>query len=67
MPFYSIVVAESSSRRDGKFVCQVGNYNPLIKDGTKIHISNLELLKKYMSHGAKPTDRVKKLIAGIVA
>lgn len=68
VPFYSIVVAESSCRRDGRFVCKVGNYNPLKKEGIKIHISDLEMLKKYISHGAKPTDRVKKLIdsAGVL-
>lgn len=64
-PFYRIVVADSRSPRDGKFIEQVGTYDPT-KDPADIKI-NAEIANKWLSTGAQPTDTVKKLlkIAGV--
>jgi len=64
-PFYRVVVADSRSPRDGRFIEEIGYYNPGTEPGT-IKI-NEELAKKWLSTGAQPTDTVKKLfkIAGI--
>lgn len=64
-PFYRIVVADSRSPRDGKFIEEIGYYDPT-KEPSVIKI-NEELAKKWLSTGAQPTDTVGKLlkIAGI--
>ena len=65
-PFYRIVVADSRSPRDGKFIEQVGYYDPT-KNPSEFKI-NEEVAKKWLSTGAQPSDTVRKLlkIAGIV-
>ena len=65
-PFYRIVVADSRSPRDGKFIEEVGYYDPT-KDPSVIKV-NEELAKKWLQNGAQPSDTVKKLlkISGIV-
>jgi small subunit ribosomal protein S16 len=64
-PFYRIVVADSRSPRDGKFIEQIGTYNPLT-DPSEIKV-DAEKAKKWLSTGAQPTETVKKLlkIAGV--
>ena len=64
-PFYRIIVADSRSPRDGRFIEEVGYYDPT-KDPSVIKIDE-ELAKKWLSQGAQPTDTVAKLlkIAGI--
>ena len=64
-PFYRIVVADSRSPRDGRFIEEVGYYDPT-KDPSVIKI-NEELAKKWLATGAQPTETVAKLlkIAGI--
>ena len=58
-PFYRIVVADSRSPRDGKFIEEIGYYNPVSANKeTKI---NDEKALKWLSVGAQPTDTVKKL------
>ena len=64
-PCYRIVIADARSPRDGKFIEQIGTYNPLVNPSD---ISfDAEKAKKWLSDGAQPTDTVKKLlkIAGI--
>jgi small subunit ribosomal protein S16 len=58
-PFYSIVVADSRSPRDGRFIEKIGTYNPMLpKDhATRITIDE-ERAKHWLSVGALPTDRV---------
>src|SRR5471032_492918 len=58
-PFYSIVVADSRSPRDGRFIEKIGTYNPMLpKDhATRITIDE-ERAKHWLSVGATPTDRV---------
>ena len=60
-PFYRIIVADSRSPRDGRFIEEIGTYDP---STFKI---NEELAKKWLANGAQPTDTVGKLfkIAGI--
>ena len=65
-PFYRVVVADSRSPRDGRFVEQIGTYNPLTTPA-EIKI-NEELALKWLNNGAIPTDTVKNLLsdAGIM-
>lgn len=65
-PFYRIVVADSRSPRDGKFIEELGTYNPTVEP-SEIKI-NEELAKKWLATGAQPTETVGKLLkhAGIV-
>ncbi len=64
-PFYRIVVADSRSPRDGKFIEQVGYYDPT-KEPAEIKVDE-EIAKKWLSTGAQPSETVKKLlkIAGV--
>lgn len=58
-PFYRVVVADIRSPRDGRFIEEIGYYNPL-KDPVDIKIDE-EAAKKWLGNGAQPTDTVKKL------
>ena len=64
-PFYRVVVADSRSPRDGRFIEEVGYYNPTVEPS--VIKFDEELTKKWLSQGAQPTDRVAKLLktAGI--
>ena len=64
-PFYRVVVADSRTQRDGRFIEEIGYYNPL-KDPAEIKIDE-EAAKKWLATGAQPTETVGKLlkIAGI--
>ena len=60
-PYYSIVVATSSSPRDGKFIKKIGTYNPLLSDSDEKRIKiNIEEAKKWLAYGAQPTEIVAK-------
>ena len=69
-PFYNIVVADSRSPRDGRFIEKIGFYNPL---GAKDHPERIRLdserAKHWLSVGAKPSDRVTRFFVteGLVA
>ena len=65
-PFYRVVVADSRTPRDGRFIEEIGFYNPL-KDPAEIKI-DAEKAKKWIENGAQPTDTVKTLLkkSGIV-
>lgn len=60
-PFYRIVVADSKAPRDGKFVEEIGYYNPLTEP-VEVKI-NEEKANKWLSNGAQPTDVVKRLFS----
>ena len=64
-PFYRVIVADSRSPRDGRFIEELGYYDPT-KEPSVIKI-NEELAKKWLANGAQPTETVAKLlkIAGI--
>ena len=65
-PFYRIVAADSRAPRDGKFIEELGYYNPLVEPPV-IKI-NEEKAEKWLNTGAQPTDTVKALFkkAGII-
>lgn len=57
-PFYRIVVADARSPRDGRFIEEVGFYNPMGPKEVKI---DADKAKKWLSTGAQPTEVVKSL------
>ena len=59
-PFYRIVVADSRSPRDGRFVEQVGTYDPAF-DPPRVTIKN-DAADRWIKAGAKPSETVRKLI-----
>ncbi len=59
-PFYRIVVADSESPRDGRYLENVGTYDPLI-DPAKVTLKS-ERIQYWMDQGAKPTDTVRSLL-----
>lgn len=59
-PFYRIIVADSRSRRDGPFIEILGTYDPK-KEPSEIKVDS-ERAKHWISNGAQPTDRVKKIL-----
>ena len=65
-PFYRVIVADSRSPRDGRFIDTIGTYNPLTTP-VEIKIA-AEKAKKWLGNGAQPTDTVKALLkkSGIV-
>jgi len=63
-PYYHIVVADSRSPRDGRFIEKVGSYNPMLsKDNAERVKFNEERVKYWVSVGAQPTDRVARFLA----
>jgi small subunit ribosomal protein S16 len=63
-PFYRIVVAEASAPRDGRYVERVGTYNPMVsKEHEQRMTLNNERITFWLGQGAKPTDRVHKMLA----
>ena len=58
-PFYRIVVADSRCPRDGKFIEEIGYYNPLVEEKT-VKVDS-EKVQQWIKHGAKPTDTVDRL------
>ena len=59
-PFYRVVVADSRYPRDGRFIEEIGSYNPL-EDPAVIKI-DVEKAQKWIANGAQPTDTVKDLL-----
>jgi len=59
-PFYRVVVADSRSPRDGRFIEEVGTYNPMTNPA-QVNL-DMEKVDKWIKNGAQPTDTVKKLI-----
>ena len=65
-PFYRVVVADARAPRDGKFIDEIGYYNPM-KEPKVINIDE-EKAKKWLANGAQPTETVKTLFkkSGII-
>ena len=59
-PFYHVVVADSRSPRDGKFIEELGTYNPLV-DPAEFKV-DAEKAKTWIKNGAQPTETVKALL-----
>ena len=68
-PVYHIVIADSRSPRDGRFIERLGYFNPLLpKDKTERLKIDLEKVKAWLAKGAQPTDRVLRFLdeAGVM-
>jgi small subunit ribosomal protein S16 len=62
-PFYSIVVADSRSPRDGRFIEKLGTYNPMLDKGHAQRLTmNAERIKHWLERGAAPTDRIARFL-----
>ena len=59
-PFYRVVVADSRYPRDGRFIEEIGTYNPM-KEPSEIKI-DAEKAQKWLANGAQPTDTVRALL-----
>ena len=66
-PFYRIVVADSRYPRDGRFIEEIGTYNP-VATPTEVKV-DAEKAKQWIANGAQPTDTVKEILkkAGVGA
>ncbi len=60
-PFYRIVVADSRAPRDGKFIERIGSYDPLLTENKAT--VDVERARHWLDVGAKPSERVSKLLA----
>ena len=62
-PVYKVVIADSRSARDGKFIEKVGFFNPLLPKANKGRVNlEVERIKHWISKGAKPTLRVSRIL-----
>lgn len=59
-PFYRVVVADSRYPRDGRFIEEIGTYNPL-SEPSEVKIDS-DRAKQWLENGAQPTDTVKALL-----
>lgn len=64
-PYYYVVAAHAASPRDGRYIEQVGTFDPMLKKDNPDRIKlDLERCKHWLSVGAQPTDRVARLLDG---
>jgi small subunit ribosomal protein S16 len=62
-PYYTIVVANATAPRDGKFIEKVGTYNPMLpKDAQRVTLK-VERIAEWLKKGAQPTDRVARFLS----
>ncbi|HRK17799.1 MAG TPA: 30S ribosomal protein S16 [Hyphomicrobiaceae bacterium] len=62
-PYYYVVIANSASPRDGRYIEQVGTHNPMLaKDNAERTKLNVDRIKHWLGVGAQPTDRVMRLL-----
>jgi small subunit ribosomal protein S16 len=62
-PYYRIVIADSRSPRDGRYIEKIGTYDPLQPKGSAERVKLVEeRVKHWLSHGAQPTDRVLRFL-----
>jgi len=64
-PYYRIVVADSRSPRDGRFIEEIGTYDPMA-DSNKIKV-DMERAQYWIANGAQPTDTVRGLLKKVEA
>ena len=64
-PYYRVVVADSRCPRDGRFIEEIGTYDPMA-DGEKIKV-DLARAKYWIANGAQPTDTVRGLLKKVEA
>ena len=68
-PFYRIVATDSRMPRDGRFIEKLGTYNPLLPKDSEDRVKmNMERVQYWMDQGAKPTDRISRMLeaAGVL-
>lgn len=63
-PHYSIVIADQHAPRDGRFIEKIGTLNPIVRDEAKRVVIDIERAKHWLSKGAKPTDRLARILDG---
>ncbi len=64
-PYYYVVVAHSASPRDGRYIEQIGTFNPMLPKDSPERVKLIEeRCKHWLSVGAQPTDRVERLFDG---
>ena len=62
-PYYTIVIANATAARDGKFIEKVGTYNPMLpKDAQRVTLK-VERIAEWLKKGAQPTDRVARFLS----
>ncbi len=61
-PFYQMVVADSRRARDGRFIENVGFFNPMAKGQEEKLRMNIERIEHWIGQGAQPSDRVASLL-----
>lgn len=65
-PYYRVVVADSRSPRDGRFIERIGSYDPMLaRDNPERVKIDTDRARHWMSVGALPSDRVQRLLAGL--
>ncbi len=64
-PYYRIVVADSRSPRDGRFIEELGVYDPMA-DGSKLNVK-MDRVEYWIANGAQPTDTVRGLLKKVEA
>ncbi len=60
-PFYRVVVADSRYPRNGRFIEEIGTYDPMTSDDKQVSI-DADAAKKWIGNGAQPTDTVRDLL-----
>ncbi len=65
-PYYRIVVADSRCPRDGRFIEEIGTYDPMADDAQKIKV-DMERAQYWISNGAQPTETVRGLLKKVEA
>jgi small subunit ribosomal protein S16 len=68
-PFYRIVVTDSRTPRDGRFIEKIGHFDPMVaKDNPRRLVMDLDRAKGWIAKGAQPSDRVAKFLgqAGVI-
>ena len=65
-PFYRVVLADSRSPRDGKFIERLGSYNPMLPHEHKDHLTlDQDRIKHWLSKGAQPTERLARILSNL--
>ena len=65
-PYYRIVVADSRSPRDGRFIEEIGTYDPMAEGAQKIAV-DMERAQYWIANGAQPTETVRGLLKKVEA
>ena len=65
-PYYRIIVADSRSPRDGRFIEELGTYDPMAEDAQKLKV-DMERAQYWIANGAQPTETVRGLLKKVEA